>query len=52
MNEKEFKELEKLFWEFRNNQCKETATDLKYWLLYCSRQINIKKMKSKQLKFK
>lgn len=51
MNKDDFKELEKLFWEFKNNECKETASELKYFLNYCAKQINLKKIKSNMLKF-
>jgi hypothetical protein len=51
MNEKDLKEIERLFYEYKRNECKETAGDLKYFLIYCSKEINLKKMKSKQIKF-
>jgi len=52
MNRYELKELIRLFWNYNNNPCKETGHELKFLLKYCAKNINLKKLKSKQLKFK
>jgi hypothetical protein len=52
MNKYELKELTRLFWAYEENPCKETGHELKYLLNYCAKNINLKKLKSKQLKFK
>ena len=52
MNKYELRALTRLFWEYNENPCKETGYELKYFLKYCAKQINLKKLKSKQLKFK
>lgn len=52
MTKFDFQMLEKYFKEYELNKCKETASLLKYQLTYCAKQINIKKLKSKQIKNK
>lgn len=52
MNRYELEELIRLFWAYENNPSKETGHELKFLLNYCAKQINLKKIKSKQLKFK
>ncbi|MGD9152414.1 MAG: hypothetical protein PVG30_01985 [Gammaproteobacteria bacterium] len=47
MNKDEFKELTRLYYEWEQNKNKEIGRELKYFLQYCSRQINLKKLKSK-----
>jgi hypothetical protein len=52
MDKHEFKELQRLYYQWQDNKCKETGGNLKYFLYYCAKNINLKKLKSKQLKFK
>lgn len=51
MNEIEFKELERLFNEYKRNPSKETGHELKSFLQYCAKNINLKKLKSRMIKF-
>lgn len=51
MDKKDFKELERLFYLYNSNPSKETGHELKSFLNYCSKKINIRKLKSRMIKF-
>lgn len=52
MDKSYFKELERLFLQYQENPSKENAWELKDFLKYCAKTINIREHKSRQLKFK